>query len=122
MLISFRTIVELIVSQLKQLCNGTCKGVNFARSLSIHLLKLLIKRFHGQKEKLKFIVSNNANVAFISIKSCCLNICCWSILFRFVSSESKLKYFGFRVSYLHSGVKWPLEIVFLIENLNIPDL
>ena len=32
-------------------------------------------------------------------------------VFSFVSSETKRVYFGFRVNYLHSGVKWPIEIV-----------
>ena len=31
-------------------------------------------------------------------------------------------YFGFRVNYLHSGVKWPIEIEFVIENVNIVEV
>ena len=30
--------------------------------------------------------------------------------------------FGFSVNYLHSGVKWPIAIEFVIENLNILEL
>ena len=71
MLICFIIIVELIVSQLKIMIHEHVKVYNFAQLLSIcrqHLLELLAQ-FSWTKENLKFIVSNSANVVFISVKS-----------------------------------------------------
>ena len=41
----------------------------------------------------------------------------------FVSFPQKRnKNSGIRVNYLHSGVKWPIEIEFVIENVNIVEV
>ena len=42
-----------------------------------------------------------------------------SFAFCFVSSETKRIYFGLRVNYLHSGVKWPIEIVCNVNILEV---
>ena len=39
----------------------------------------------------------------------------YAFLFRFLSN--KQIYLGFRTNYLLSGVKWPIEIEFVIENV-----